>query len=595
MSGWGEGWGETPWGGDVYSVSGAVPTITISGTARPYLVVQSATISKPKRGRASASFSLFDFAQSYRPVVGEPVVLTDGGTTFRGLITKVRGAREQGIMQYVRYFCECADYAAVFDRRFVSRTYPALSLVSNIYADVLQNFLIDEGFNVDGVNGFAAIASELKFDYRSVTEVFDTIADLAGEDWWVGGPSGKTIYSRSLAEAPLAPFSITEGSGNWRSLEVTRDSRSYRNRQHVRAAVPLQTGAITESHTGNGIQWFFATQFVLNEAPTVTVGGVAQAVYEMGVDAYPAAGWFWIRGGGGVQQGQQTPPGVGVAVVVTYGSYESNVVTAESTAQQTARAAIEGGAGIWESIEDARDIDNVDLAQDFAQALLDRYAEDDSGEMPVEMRYETDEPQLEPGMAQEVYLPLDGVQAGGAEKVANGTFDDDSGWTLIGTLVIDGKLSIPGVGTAGRDCGIEAGKTYRISFVMTEYGFGNCVVQLGGTTLSGSFSGDGTHTEDIYVATISSGDVVIGGDVLSCKIDDLSVKELGAQTLHITQVESRDAAGKPFSNGFYFRHRVTLSSVRDQTGWLSWWMNFYRSTKVGGGSANEAAALLYDK
>ena len=592
MSGWGGGWGD-PWGGDVYPTTGAVPTVEIGGTNRPYLVVQSASISKPKRGRSTAQFTLFDIDQLYRPVIGSPVVLTDNGTTFRGIIMRIREQREMGIMAYVRYSVECSDYGAIFDRRLVSRTYPAASLVSAIYADVLQNFLLDEGFDVGGVDGFASIANELKFDYRSVTEVFDTISNLAGEDWWVGGVAGKTIYSKSLANSPAAPFGISDTTANWRGLEVVYDSRDYRNRQHVRAAVPLQSGAITENFTGNGVQWFFATQFVLNSAPTVTVGGVAQTIYQMGVDPYPAAGWFWIPGGGGVQEGTQTAVGNGVAVVVAYGSYESSVVTAESTAAQAARAAIEGGAGIWESIEDARDVDNIDIAEDLAQAILDRHST-----LPVEIRYETDEPGVEPGQAQAVWLPDNGIDRvpSGTELVTDGGFPSATNWTLTTASISGGQLVIFGAGYAAQDIGIEAAKTYRVTFTLGSIAVGSMSVLLGGTTYGTSRTVAGTYTEDIEVLTISNAEVKIGGASFAGTINDLAVQEIVPQAFFVTQVDSRDAAGKPFSNGFYFRHRVTISSVRDQGDWLSWWLNFYRSTKnFGGGSAgSDIMTISYD-
>lgn len=590
MSGWGEEWGETPWGGEVYESSGSTPAVSIGGTDRPYLVIQSASISRPKRGRSTARFTLFDLSQSYRPAVGDPVVLTDGGTTFRGIIMRIREARELGIMRYVRHHVECSDYAAIFDRRFVSRRYPTGSLVSAIYADICQNVLLEDGFDVAGVNGFAAIGNELKFDYRSVTECFDQIATMAGEDWWCGGDSGKTIYSKSLATAPDAPFAITESSANWRALDVTYDSRSYRNRQFLRAAVPLQSGAITENFTGDGSQWFFATQFILTAAPTVTVGGVAQTVYRMGVDPYPAAGWFWIPGGSGVQHGQQTPVGNGVAVVVEYGSYESTVVMAESTAQQAARAAIEGGSGIWEGIEEARDVDNIDVANDLAQAILDRYST-----MPVEIRYETDEPGIDPGMAQEVNLPYNGIDQvpSDTELVTNGAFATDTDWTLTGATISGGTLNISGVGNAVQSVSIEAGKTYRVTFTITSRVFGGIFISLGGH-FSATYSTEGTHTEDIAVTDVSTGELAVATLSFSGSVDNVSLREMVNQKFYVLQVDSSDI-GKAFSNGYYFRHRVTISSVRDQTGWLSWWMNFYRSTHGGAGAAaSDTVTISYE-
>lgn len=408
MSSWaGSGWGDPVWGGDVYPTTSVTrPAVSISGVDRPYLRI-GGSISWPKRGRKTAQFRLFDISQSYRPEIGEPVVYTDGGTTFVGLIMKIQENRvdaETGVMDYVEYVCDCSDYGAIFDRRFVWRRYPAGSIAKNIIIDICRAKLLEDGFTTTFVDGFATIADELVFDGRSVTECFNQISNLTGEDWWIAGASGKDIYFKSLALSPAAPFEISDTSENWRKQSVTYDSRSYRNREYLRTGTTLQSGAYSETFTGDGVQWFFGTEFVLTAAPTVTINGTPQTVYEMGVDPYPAAGWFWMQGGGGVQEGTQTAPSVGASIVVEYGSYESSVVMAENTTQQAARAAIEGGSGIWESIDEARDVDNLSTAQALAAGILARHEE-----MPAEIQYETDDPGLEPGMGQPVLLAACGI------------------------------------------------------------------------------------------------------------------------------------------------------------------------------------------
>lgn len=374
-------------------------TLSIAGEDCPHLRVETASISAPKRGRRTARFSLFDALQSYAPSLGDPVVLTDGGTSFRGLITKVDESRAGGVMDCVFHNCECSDYAAIFDRRFVSRKYPAGSIAKNIILDICSNFLIGEGFDTNNVDGFAVISDELVFDYRSVTQCFEQISTLTGEDWWVGGAAGKSLYFKSISAAATAPFPITDSSENWRNLRVSKSMGTYRNRQYVRVGQPLQSGSLTDTFAGDGSTWFFPTRFPLTAAPSVTVGGVAQTVYEMGVDPYPSSGWFWIRNGSGVQQGTQTAVAAGVLVVVAYGQYLSSVVMAEDTAEQAARATTEGGSGVWESIEDARDVENLDVANALALALLSR-----GKALPTEIVYETDAPGLEPGMAQSISL-----------------------------------------------------------------------------------------------------------------------------------------------------------------------------------------------
>jgi hypothetical protein len=400
-------WGTTPWGEELWGgppTATATIAVSIGGVdVTEYLVPASANITRSKRGRSTASFELIDVTASYKPQIGQPVVITDGGTTFHGLVARPRFYRKD-LTQLYGIQVECEDYAAIFNRRFVSRRYPANSLASEVIMDIFTSILADDGFDADNVEGFALITDELVFDHRSVTDAFNQVSDLTGEDWWLGGSAGKSLYFRSLLSSPAALFSITDDSENWRNLTVDFDSSNYRNRQYVRAGKPLTTGAITDTFTGNGTQYFFTTRFPLVAAPTVTLDSAPQAVYEHGVDTPGQAGWYWFRNGGGVIHGQQIAPANGASLVVEYGSFASSVVMAEDAAEQAARAAIEGGSGIWEAIEDARDIDALDVALAYAQGVLDRHKE-----MPVTVSYETDTASLDPGMAQEITLTPEGI------------------------------------------------------------------------------------------------------------------------------------------------------------------------------------------
>ena len=585
MSDWGGSlWGGTLWGG-VYGISSTThPTVSIGGVDRPYLMVGS-SITKPKRGRATAQFTLFDISQSYRPVIGSPVVLTDGATSFVGLIVKIKEQRmdpETGVLDYVKYACECSDYGAIFDRRFVWRRYPAGSIAKNIILDIFRDKLLEDGFTATHVDGFTTIADELVFDGRSVTECFNQISDLTGEDWWLSGASGKDLYFKALAAAPLAPFSITDTSYNWRRLEVSYDSRSYRNRQYLRAGATLQSGTRTEPFTGNGIQWLFSTQFVLTAAPTITVNGLPQTVYEMNVDAYPAAGWFWTRGGGGVQQGTQTPPAIGATIVVQYGSYDSSVAMAEDAAAQAARAAIEGGSGVWESIDEARDVDNLTTAQALAAGILARHLD-----MPTEIQYETDVPGLEPGQMQPVMLSANGISApvAGPELISNGDFASGASWAVSGAWSIGS-----GVATATAAwyadllaqplASADPGQ-YRITWTMTHSG-GTLYVRIGSDSSAG-YAESGTYSVDIDVHA-GDGILYVYGTAFYGTVDNISVRKLASSDLtvpyYVTQVNSTDI-GSPFpGTPYFYRHRVTLSSARDQGDWLAWWLNFYRQAKA---------------
>lgn len=416
----------------------------------------SGSINRQIKGRSTASFMLFDATQVFRPAVGSPVSFDDTVTTFAGTIDKITEIRDgDGLLDQVRFNCDCVDYSEAFDRRIVWRRYPSGSIFNAIISDIVTNFLDDEGFDITHVDGFGVIANDLDFQGRSVAECLNTLSDMSGEQWWT---LGHELWFKSVAFAPLAAFGISDTSANWRGLEVEYSRAMYRNRQWVRAGVNLSYGVQTETHTGDGSTYFWPTEWALSSAPRVTVGGVVQTIYEAGVDPQPSAGWFWIRGGRGVYQGQASPPGVGVAVVVEYGQFASNSVKAEDTAEIAARAAVEGNSGIYESVTEARDVDRKETADDLAAGLLAR-----NKILPKTIRYETDNGGLNPGDAQVV---------------------------------------------------------------------------------------------------------------------DLSANNISSETFYITQIASRAMEWPFYSNGEYFRHRITLSNIHD-AGWLGWWLNFFGRTKLG--------------
>jgi hypothetical protein len=86
-------------------------------------------------------------------------------------------------------------------------------------------------------------------------------------------------------------------------------------------------------------------------------------------------------------------------LVIQYRSLGGNVVTAEDTTEQAARAAIEGSSGIYEHLTDSQDVDaNGALAKANAALLA-------HGKIVRIVTYETDVPGLRPGQLQQIVLP----------------------------------------------------------------------------------------------------------------------------------------------------------------------------------------------
>jgi hypothetical protein len=386
--------------------SGARLYVYINGVDRTsYTRGEAVDITRQMGARATAKLRMYDAAGSARPERGQEIRIIDHSRTmFAGLITQVVGECPKNHTADFYYDVDCADFSVVCDWRTVTATYPAGSITKNIYWDIVDNFLDGENITHFGVDGFDTIDEEITFSKVTVTEALNRLRDATGEDWRIGW--NKDLVTHVYASWSAAPFSITDSSRNWRNLKVTWSVEGYRNVQHVRSNFNLTVGTRTETYTADGSQWTFPTQFVLRSAPTVTVNGVSAAVYEMDVDPWGQTGFYWFRGGAGIFYYPQTPFAVGTTIVITYGSFFSNVVTAKSDAQISARAAIEGRSGIYENVEEVRDITTDDAGLQIANGLLTR-----SGSMPTKIECEVDTPGLDPGMLVTVTISAFGLSA----------------------------------------------------------------------------------------------------------------------------------------------------------------------------------------
>ena len=119
----------------------------------------------------------------------------------------------------------------------------------------------------------------------------------------------------------------------------------------------------------------------------------------------------------------------------------------------------------------------------------------------------------------------------GPEEVANGGFDDATGWSLPANAAISGgTLNITGTGNTFRApvSGTLNG-TYRVVFTVTEVtGAGNQVrfTTVGAVTNSGVFrNAPGTYEETFTFNNVTSLRMS-AGTTTNCKVDNLSVRQV---------------------------------------------------------------------
>ncbi len=262
----------------------------------------------------------------------------------------------------------------------------ATHLVNNWAASELAdpNTYVEAGAFVD-----AAI-------YRFDQTVWAALVELANV-------SGYTVYvDEDLAlhfeprTATAAPFDITDVS-NIRKFRLRKTREDYRNRQHIRADWSAVEPAV-ESNPGDDA----TQQFWLDDRPeeivSVTIDGTEQTFGVDGVDSnrqfYWAPGEMTFR-----QDASEAPVATGQTLFVTYRVLGADVITVDDTTEQTDRATIEGGSGIYGNSKAATHLVSADAAEDAGDAELEAYA----SIMQV-ATYESEADGLKPGQLQTITL-----------------------------------------------------------------------------------------------------------------------------------------------------------------------------------------------
>lgn len=379
--------------------------------------------------RSSFSCQLEDQDRGYRPVVGSSLIVFYGSTRlFAGFIISVKEMRHptEASVDSIQYSIEATDNNLIADKRLAY--YDGLlgvveygpGYAGDIMTAMAANELDGDSIDTSLVETGPYIETPITLFFESVTAAFNKVSQLSGYRWRIDE------YKRlrfSAFDVEAAPFSITPTSGNWRNLTVTRDMKNYRNRQFVRTETNID-GVKTESFTGDGTTRDFFIGFVdpvsanptrfFSELPAITLDGVALVVGELGPDdpasfdvMYDAPAAPGTMGGVGIHfVSPQAAPGVGVIIEVTYTYVTGNVVSDEDAAEILARAAIEGGSGIWEAMDEQRNVRNALTLEQIAAGDLTFY-----GLIPERIEYETDEQGLQIGQIQTVTLPFHDVSA----------------------------------------------------------------------------------------------------------------------------------------------------------------------------------------
>lgn len=342
-------------------------------------------ISQQIGSRATASFTIFDIAATYRPENDDAIAIYQGSTLlFRGFIQRTEEIHHHGT-NAIDVTCQCADYGLMTERRVVRRKYTEFmgGLLGIIAQDICERFLT--GLNIGHIFTLmsATLVGEQVFPGITVREAFDRLAQLAGCDWNIDKFGNLRFFLKTSGYTD-APASITTSSGNWRSIVVTKTSVRRANRIIVKSDRALS--ALWVDTVAGHTPGIFETTYAQLIPPVIRVNGVLQTVVELADIQTATYDFYYIEGGIGVFQNINGPAlSSGDTIEISYPGPLPYMAIAEDTASIAA-------VGLFEAIVEVKGVTSKIELQAIADAELARGITE-----PTELLIETDTPGFEPG------------------------------------------------------------------------------------------------------------------------------------------------------------------------------------------------------
>jgi hypothetical protein len=337
--------------------------ITIGGQVWP-CVAGTLNITESLGGRSTCEFTVLR-EDAASPPVGAEVTVGDGAyLVFAGTIDEVERFTLGGSAA-VESRIRCTDYAHILDRRLAGEYCWSGQRAGDLVRTICAQSLSDEGIGLDFVQD-GPVVENFAIVYPTVAEAVTRLAEIAHYYWYVD-------YYRQLhffsPETYDCPFSIGDGSRNFRSLTLRLTREEYANFVVVKLAQYVRSES--ETFHGDGSARTFTVGYPIAAEPEITLNGAPQTVGVAGVDT--GKDWYWSAGSRDIQQdsgGTLLEPSD--TLVVNYQGVDQTVVAAENAAEIAARQAVEGGSGRYEILRESGDQTTRTQGEQLAAAILDR-------------------------------------------------------------------------------------------------------------------------------------------------------------------------------------------------------------------------------
>ena len=347
-----------------------------------YLANRSLSLSQTLDMPSEASFRMVDpTATLTAPKTGQPVKITDGNSTvyFFGSIDSINISLP-GVNSAVFYECVCVDYNQVLDRHLVAQHYTDLSIESLVYEIIHEqvNKPTDEGILfTKSTPDNSDVIEEIKFNFITAKEALNRLAVLGTYFWNIGSDKRLTFAKRG--DASVTATALTDDSSSiaiHNSLTVTQSREQYRNVQYAKDGYGYATSR-TDGWTGDGLQTTFETYYPIGKNVTATVNGSDVSIEVEGTTAD-----FNYNSG---EKGVTGTLADGSSLRVTYLGLYTTTASDEDADQITARIAIEGGSGRYETADNVADMLGSDTIDNYITGMLSKF-----GVMPNTVQYQTD-------------------------------------------------------------------------------------------------------------------------------------------------------------------------------------------------------------
>jgi hypothetical protein len=355
------------------------------------------SLNKELNGRDTFEFQLI--SDSLNPQIGQTlIVILRGARYFAGTVNDVA----ESLLTEARFITRlinvrCTDWNEILDRRLVVRSYEH-DFAGDIVQDLITDYLAAEGITGGSVDDGVRI-EEFNWNHVPVSQALDDLSVAIGFYWFVDYEKKLHFLPRESAHAP---FAITTDNAIIRDFSRSQSRNRYRNTQVIKGWKEI-TNAQTETFNGDGERRSFNVAYEVFAKPSeIRLNGNIQTVGIRGVET--GKQWYYNKNETAISQDDDNllfPNLLSTDILsVTYIGTYPGITYQQVAAAVFERQAVEGGTGIYESVETDGSLIGGTVVLAKSSGLLRKF-----GVLDTELTFETDVDGLDIGQLVQVELP----------------------------------------------------------------------------------------------------------------------------------------------------------------------------------------------